>query len=59
VSRRFVGDYSGVLHVGRGQVALVQEMDEDEFPVNVYVYPGGTLILPAHFTCYNVQIVVW
>ena len=48
---KFVGDRSSVLHIGPSQYAVVQRPEDIEFVVNVYVYEGGTLILPPTFSC--------
>lgn len=55
----FVGDRTGVLHVGSGQVIVVQHPDDAEFLVNVYVYQGGTLILPESFMCRGINMHIW
>lgn len=55
----FVGDRTGVLHVGSGQMVVVQHPDDAEFLVNVYVYQGGTLILPDSFTCHGINMHIW
>ena len=46
----FVGDRSSVFHIGPSQHAVVQHPEGMEFIVNVYVYEGGTLVLPPTFT---------
>ncbi|XP_076091252.1 uncharacterized protein LOC143063127 [Mytilus galloprovincialis] len=58
-SLKFEGDKTGVLHVGPGQTVVVQHPDDLEFLVNVYVYQGGTLILPTAFDCYGIDLVIW
>jgi len=54
----FVGDGTGVLHVGPGQQAVVQHADDLEFLVDVVVYENGTLFLPKSFTCVGITITV-
>lgn len=58
-AHKFVGDTTGNLHVGPEQLVVVQHPDDLEFLVNVFVYEGGTLILPADFTCYNIKMHIW
>ena len=54
----FVGDKTGVLHIGPGQHAVVQHADDLEFLVNVIVYEGGSLFLPKSFMCVGITITV-
>ena len=58
-SFKFEGDRTGVLHVGPGQTIVVPHPDDLEFLVNIYIYHGGTLILPTDFDCYGVNFFVW
>jgi len=55
---QFVGDRTGVLHVGPGLHATVHHADDLEFIVNVVVYENGTLLLPASFMCVGITITV-
>ena len=48
---KVIGDCTGALHIGPGQQVVVHHPDELEFIVNVYVYEGGTVILPPEFEC--------
>lgn len=45
--------------MGPDQVVVVQHPDDAEFLVNVYVYPGGTLILPPSFVCHGISMHIW
>ena len=58
-SDKFEGDKTGNLHVGPGQTVVVNHPDNMEFLVNVYVYEGGTLILPPEFFCFDVSFHIW
>lgn len=53
---KFVGDRTGVLHVGPNQVLAGQFADHEKFEVNVYVHKTGHLHLPPSFTCFGIQI---
>ncbi|KAH3816392.1 hypothetical protein DPMN_117908 [Dreissena polymorpha] len=56
---RFEGDSTGSLHVGPGQMAVVQHPEDLELLVNIYVYKGGKLVLPTDFICHNINIFLW
>ncbi|XP_033745593.1 uncharacterized protein LOC117331107 [Pecten maximus] len=58
-SLKYVGDNTGTVHVGPDQVLVVDHANDGEFLVNVYVYEGGTLLLPPTFQCYDINIIVW
>ena len=58
-SFKFEGDKTGSLHIGPNQILVVNHPDNMEFLVNVYVYEGGTLILPPEFICYDVSLHIW
>ena len=52
----FVGDRTGVLHVGPNQIVIGQFADHELFEVNVFVYRDGHFHLPPTFTCYGIDI---
>ena len=52
----FVGDRTGVLHVGPNQIVIGQFADHELFEVNVFVYKDGHFHLPPTFTCYGIDI---
>ena len=54
---KFVGDKSGVLHVGPQQAVIGQFSDDGEFKVNTYVYESGVFHLPKSFLCRGIKIV--
>lgn len=54
----FVGDRTGVLHVGPNQVVIGQFADHELFEVNVFVYRDGHFHLPPTFACYGIDITV-
>ena len=58
-SFKFEGDKTGTLHVGPDQTVIVNHPDNMEFLVNVYVYTGGTLVLPPEFICYDINLHIW
>lgn len=53
---RFVGDGSGVIHVGPNQIVIGQFADHELFNVNVYVHRQGHFHLPPTFSCYGISI---
>jgi hypothetical protein len=53
---KFIGDTTGVLHVGPQQTVIGQFADEGEFEINTYVYQDGMLHLPKSFLCREIQI---
>ncbi|KAL4226615.1 hypothetical protein ACF0H5_014598 [Mactra antiquata] len=55
----FEGDGTGNLHIGPDQLAVVQHPEDLEFLVNVFVYEGGTLVLPSSFICHDVNMHIW
>ena len=55
----FEGDNTGVLHVGPDQLVVIQHPDDLELLLNIYVYEGGTLVLPNDFICHNVEFFIW
>jgi len=55
----FDGDRTGSVHVGPGQVAVVQHTEDLELMVNMYVYEGGKLVLPSNFICFDINIFLW
>lgn len=55
----FEGDSTGSLHVGPDQLVVVEHPEDLEFLVNVYVYEGGTLLLPSDFICHNIKMYIW
>jgi len=52
----FVGDGTGVIHVGPNQIVIGQFADHELFEVNVYVHRDGHFHLPPTFSCYGIQI---
>lgn len=54
---KFVGDITGVLHVGPNQTVIGQFADNGEFEINTYVYQDGVLHLPKSFLCRNIRMV--
>jgi len=52
----FVGDRTGVLHVGPNQIVIGQFADHELFEVNVFVYKDGHFHLPPKFSCYGIDI---
>lgn len=58
-ANRFDGDTTGTLHVGPGQMAVVQHPEDLELLVNVYVYEDATLYLPSDFICHNIDLHIW
>ena len=53
---KFVGDTTGVLHVGPGQTVIGQFADDGEFEVNTYVYKDGVFHLPKSFLCRKIKL---
>ena len=52
----FVGDGTGVIHVGPNQIVIAQIADHELFEVNVYVHKHGHFHLPPTFSCYGISI---
>ena len=52
----FVGDGTGVIHVGPNQIVISQMADHELFAVNVFVHKDGHFHLPPTFSCYGIQI---
>jgi hypothetical protein len=53
---KFVGDTTGILHVGPQQTVIGQFADDGEFEINTHVYEDGILHLPKSFLCREIQI---
>ena len=52
----FVGDGTGVIHVGPNQIVIGQFADHELFEVNLFVHKDGHFLLPPTFSCYGIQI---
>ncbi|KAK3576661.1 hypothetical protein CHS0354_004945 [Potamilus streckersoni] len=54
-----IGDSTGVIHIGPGQMIRLQHPEGIEFMTNIYVYHGGTMVLPMRFECYKMEMHIW
>ena len=53
---KFIGDRTGVLHVGPEQVVIGEFSEHVEFLVNVFVHRNGHFHTPPNFACFGIQI---